>query len=318
MKKLFLGLIATVCTLSVFAGAGDWAWAGIVAAPAGAVTRIAVDSNENLYIDNSTTTGLRKWTNFAAGRADYAAYEAPASTDIVAGAGNGFQCIAVDDSDNVYTVMDYDGENDGFVKKFDSTGTELWSTVNPMGSRYGGGDLNADGNLFAMSFNGNTQLFNGADGTASDPGFNFAGDTYFRGASMDKTNNLYYVMKSGTLTKVDISAQSYASFGAGTWADTSWKVGPSCDFFEKDQTIIATDETTIHVIDAATGNELQTLVKINDSTNYDATFPCRGVVAYTVGDTDYMVVSYGAGGGAVVVYEKATTSAVKDWTLLDK
>lgn len=318
MKKLITGFIAVLCTLGVFGGPGDWSLEGNVEYSDINATfiRIAVDSNETLYLSdlgNVASPRVVKWDNFTFCRENIGTPCTPSWSDFAVGtSGYGFQCISIDDSDNVFTLFDSGTEGTGWLKKFNSSGILQWEITTA--DRYSNGDIMSDGNLFTTHSDGSTRIYVSMDGAVSTSGYSFPSSSYPIGGAMDRVTDTYYYMGGGMLNKS--GAGSSAPFGTATWNSTPTLIGPSCDFFAKDNTILAADEIGVHVIDAATGNELQTLV--NDSGEFNCMgFLPRGVVAYSVGTTDYLVIS-GYNLNALMVYSKPNASPVDDWALLEK
>ena len=145
MKRSLILLCAFLLCFSLFGQWTDFAYESDVDTPedSWSIIRMAFDSTGRLYLANSTG---KVWYT------DNPMDVSPAYTVLLDEVlSNGIQGIAIDADDNVY--LSGDNSPDGFIAKFDSTGTAVWSYV-LAGTRVTSCTILSTGELLVTSFGG--------------------------------------------------------------------------------------------------------------------------------------------------------------------
>ncbi len=154
MKKLLILLSAFLLCFSLSAQWTDFAYESDVDTPESSwsIIRTAFDSTGRLYLSNSTGKVWYTDNPFDASPTYTVLMDVTLS--------NGIQGIAIDAADNVY--VSGDNSPDGYIARFDSSGTEVWSYV-LAGKRVTSCAILSSGELLVTSFGGLFYVFDADD-----------------------------------------------------------------------------------------------------------------------------------------------------------
>jgi hypothetical protein len=310
-----------------------------------AAVRIAVDSAGKMYV--AVTPGATDKLVWSA-TAPTTSLTTPTYTLVTSAStedlGNGWQGISTDAANNVYLSGD-DGAGvvtPSKIRKFDSTGTAAaafgtaGTVLYPSAqARFSGNALFSNGTLLAVNLHGSAAVvFNTTTGDEITS-WPWTAGLYVRDVAIKQDtvggNDEIFLMKSGKVVKVTggtaaapagyTTVTPWETGGTPPPFDTSFQVKPSLTYFAKDDTLIHGNwdvaaggtENNAYVVDAATGNVIQTLAGI---------YRAGDCAAYTAGGVDYLYVlnggvNTGTPDGVIQVYTKPTTpaAAVNEWSL---
>ena len=349
MRKQVMFLTAAVALASgvAMAGPGDWAFLGKVDTPlnnSGAKTlagmRLGMDTNGNAYLahygDSQMQVYLVKFAPPTGPTLTVPAYTRVHEKYTAVNA-NGIMGMVPDASGGMYFALDIgNSPQPNYIGRVNADGTTGTLVIDTTGRRINAIGLNTAGELLAFPLLGGAGVWR-YDATTGAPladvpitlTGNIRDAVKVTVAGVDK----WFINRSGNLQRLDLAA---ATVEAGlvdgsnnpiTFTDTASAGTHGVAYFPKDDTVIylahdnvaVSARSNIYVVDPATRQAVQVIDGLEETTvgsGVGKAVKPGDAICYTVGTTDYMLVTQSSQ-NSMSVFSKPTTpaAAVNEWSL---
>ena len=254
--------------------------------------------------------------------------------------GRGLQGVAVDSTGNIYVAGDNGGGSpEGFVRKFDNSGTEdttFSANSDAENLRAGGLALLSDDTIALTQFSG-VNYYATADFDTAGYTNSTGGDSFAREVQYNPTDNVIYQTKNGNSEAVKVAGYyggGTAAAGGYTWTadalipdgaiDTAFGTATSHGSYDDDLRVffdasnVSTD-VKVRVYDVGTGGTNFSLLQTIDGTTTDGggggqPFPINAV-SDAIYVAPFLYVATSTNGGSIYVFENENFTSVSDWSM---